>query len=451
MTTLALTQAIFDELRRGLKDRDETAWVLVARVARDGQLLLARTVHPVGPAAYLQRGPHALQITSPGFVPAFKAARLDDAIPVFVHTHPNGRPARSRADIKVDRQLHHLAIARGLAGYGSLILAGDQDAPMLTGRLWLGDARATKISTVRVAGERLTIIRAAAGGVAQPPPALFDRQLRAFGADGQRLLGMLQVGVVGAGGTGSAVIEQLARLGVGAILCFDDDTVDESNLTRIHGSARRHVGTLKVKLAKRAAQACGTGTRVTARPVKITSASAVLELAGCDVILGCTDDHAGRLVLSRLAYHYLVPVIDCGVTIQSDRGRVGEITGRVTYVAPGSPCLTCRGQVDALTAGQQMRNADERAALVQEGYAPGLEEAAPAVVAFTTAVAALAVNELLARLFGYGAEHPGQLLARFGARELRHAGRPAQPGHSCTDPAQWGLGDSDPPLGILGL
>lgn len=450
MTTLALTQAAFDELRAGLAETDETAWMLTARVARGERLLLGRELRPVTADAYLERGAHALRIGSSGFVPSLKAALHDDAIPLFVHTHPSGDPRRSRADRTVDRELRDLAARRGCGGYGSLILAGPVEDPRVSGRVWLGEGRAVRIDRIRVAGPRPAVLLAAAER-SRPHATLFDRQLRAFGADGQRLLGALRVGVVGAGGTGSAVVEMLARLGIGTIVCFDDDRVDESNLTRIHNSARRHVGSLKVALARRAAGACGTGTRVIGRPIKITCAAAVSELAGCDLIFGCSDDHAGRLVLSRLAYHYLVPVIDCGVTIHAESQRVEEITGRITYVAPGTPCLTCRGQVDVLVAGQQMRSTSERAALIDEGYAPGLGEPAPAVVAYTTAVAALAVNELLARLFGYGDGAPGQLLLRFGARELRRAGRGAQSGHSCTQPSQWGLGDQTPALGIVGL
>ncbi len=33
-------------------------------------------------------------------------------------------------------------------------------------------------------------------------------------------------------------------------------------------------------------------------------------LKSCDVIFGCTDDHAGRAFLNRLAYFYNIPLID---------------------------------------------------------------------------------------------------------------------------------------------
>jgi molybdopterin/thiamine biosynthesis adenylyltransferase len=281
---------------------------------------------------------------------------------------------------------------------------------------------------------------------------MFDRQVRAFGPEGQRLLRALTIGVVGAGGTGSPTVEQLARLGVGRILSIDDDRVDRRNLTRIHQSAESDIGRLKVEVARDSAEAFGTGTIVEAIPEKAISADVIRRLAGCDLIFGCTDDHAGRLVLSKLAYHYLVPVIDLGVQVDVGDGNVRGVHGRVTFAGPGYPCLECRGQVDLRLAAAEQMNPDERARQAEEGYVPGIGEAAPALVPYTTATSSTAVTEMTARLFGFGEEPPpGQLLLGLHDRSVRTAGRPARAGHYCTDPTQWGKGDTTPPLGIIGI
>jgi tRNA A37 threonylcarbamoyladenosine dehydratase len=100
--------------------------------------------------------------------------------------------------------------------------------------------------------------------------ASFDRQIRAFGPDGQRLLAETRVGVVGAGGTGSAVCEQLVRLGVGDVLVLDPDVIndDGSNVTRVYGSTMNDLGMPKVDIVARAADQIGFGTNVT--PVQQT-------------------------------------------------------------------------------------------------------------------------------------------------------------------------------------
>lgn len=450
MRTLAISGPDAERLLGGLALVDETAWVLTARSAVGGHLLLGRELHDVPDEAYAHRGSRKLEITSTGFVPGFAAARRENGVAVFVHTHPGGDPRPSTLDEAVDAELARFAERRGLKGYGALILGGTPAAPRFTGRLFSPDGTVQPIEHLRVAGRRLRFLpRDDASG--DEPPAVFDRQVRAFGQDGQRVLAALRVGVVGAGGTGSAVIEQLARLGVGQLVVVDDDTVDESNLTRIHEATGDDVGKDKAVVAKNRGEAFGTGTRIEAFVGTAASRAGVDQLLTCDVVFGCTDDYAGRLVLSRLAYHYLLPVIDCGVVVDAHDGTVRGVVGRVTRVAPGEPYLVCRGQVDPRRASEEMMDPEQRRALAGEGYAAGADAPAPAVVAFTTATAAFAVNELLAGLFGYAESCSPQVLLRMHAQSIARGGRPAADGHLCVTPEEWGLGDTEPLLGIVGL
>lgn len=452
MTTLAINGAHAARLLEALDERDETAWVLTAAVMKGGELLLGRELLEVPADAYVERGPTRLRIASTGFVPAFSRARSEGHVAVFVHTHPGGLATPSLPDAEVDRVLRAHARDRGLVGYASLVVGGVSAQPAVAGSVWVDDAGPTSIGKVRVAGSDMCVWLADGQDLGGPLP-IFDRQVRAFGPDGQRLLSGLRVGVVGAGGTGSATIEQLARLGVGELVVVDDDVVDEANLTRIHESSHDDIDVPKVDLAKRRAESFGTGTRVRAVRGTVASRVGVDALAGCDVIFGCTDDNAGRLVLNRIAYRYLIPVLDSAVVIDADGGAgvLRGVTGRVTVVVPGEPCLLCRGQVDASLASEEMMDPAARRALSGEGYARGATGPAPAVVSFTTAVAALAVSEWLGRLLGYAESTSSQLLVRFHGQEIRRAGRPAVPGHMCVEPAEWALGATEPPLGIVGL
>ncbi len=47
------------------------------------------------------------------------------------------------------------------------------------------------------------------------------------------LIAHMKIAVVGCSGTGSIVIEQLARLGVGELVIVDPDKVEKKNLNRI--------------------------------------------------------------------------------------------------------------------------------------------------------------------------------------------------------------------------
>ncbi len=163
----------------------------------------------------------------------------------------------------------------------------------------------------------------------EPGDDVYDRQIRAFGVDGQRLLRNLRVGVVGAGGTGSAVVEQLVRLGVRDIVVIDPDTIndDGSNVTRVYGSTMTDRGEAKVALAERNADRIGLGTALTPVPGSINDEATARLLTSRDVIFGCTDDNRGRVTLGRLATWYLIPVIDMGVKLTSSNGRLRGIEG----------------------------------------------------------------------------------------------------------------------------
>lgn len=451
---LALPESVVDELRVALALENESAWTGVARVALDGRLLLAGALRAVPDDAYEERLPRRMRIASRGFMPAFTAAARDNgAIPVFIHTHPRMSPRPSDLDDAVDGMLCALAESRtGRAGYASIIIGGRPEAPRVTGRFWRTTETFEPLDRLRAAGPHLRTLLADDREGDGPPAAMFDRQVRAFGPEGQRLLRALTIGVVGCGGTGSPTVEQVARLGVGRLIVVDDDTVDERNLTRIHQSVRTDVGRLKVDVARESAEAYGTGAVVEMIAEKAVTEAVIRRLAACDLVFGCTDDHAGRLILSKLAYHYLVPVIDLGVQVDVGDGRVRGVHGRVTFAAPGYPCLECRGQVDLRLVAAEQMDPDERDRQAAEGYVPGLSDAAPAVVPYTTATSATAVTEMTARVFGFGEDPPpGQLLLGLHDRSVRAAGRPAQAGHYCTDPDRWGLGDTSPPLGISGI
>jgi len=89
---------------------------------------------------------------------------------------------------------------------------------------------------------------------------------------------------------------------------------------------------------------------------------------------------------------------------------------------------------------------EERRRLEGEGYAPALGRTEPAVVAFTTLVAATAVSELLERLIGYGPEpRPSEVLVRCHDREISTNAEAPRARHYCdVSSGKLGIGITDP-------
>jgi hypothetical protein len=217
----------------------------------------------------------------------------------------------------------------------------------------------------------------------------------------------LAIAVVGCSGTGSPLIEQLARLGVGRLVLVDPDRVEQKNLNRILNATWEdaELGRLKVDVMSRAIKAMGLGTDVEAIGDNLATPRAVKAVAECDVVFGCMDGVEGRHLLNRLAAYYVLPYFDVGVKLEADgRGGVNEACGAVHYLKPDGASLLDR-RVYTLeqlkSAGLQRTDPEAYRTQVSAGYIRGVAEDRPAVISVNMHIASAAVNEFLARLHPY--------------------------------------------------
>lgn len=317
---------------------------------------------------------------------------------------------------------------------------------MFTGTLHSEDSSVESIDRIWVVGDGWRLLSSFNSERAELTP-LFERNVRAFGPDMQVALRELHVAIVGCGGTGSSVAEQLVRLGVRHFTLIDNDTVSESNVTRLYGSTLSDIGRPKVEVVAQHIMRIATDAHCHMVQGTISLQPVALALTAADLIFGCTDDNAGRLVLSRLSTYLLTPVIDVGVLLSSkEDGTLSDINGRVTVLSPGSACLVCRDRIDLQRAAAELMNPNERRRLQDEGYAPALAGVEPAVIAFTTAVASAAVAEMLERFVGYGPEpRPSEILLRFHEREISTNSRSCRERHYCNETSnKWGWGGGSP-------
>ncbi|WP_316201384.1 MULTISPECIES: ThiF family adenylyltransferase [unclassified Bradyrhizobium] len=450
ITTLVLTEPLFQELEQTARLPVETAGVLLAGMARapNGDIrLLGRAMHWVPQDAYLAREGDHLSIASHGYVPALAEAERLGAIPIWFHTHPGigSHPTPSMADRKVDQDIADLFRLRsGTELYITLIASPRDTGITFTGEVNFGDGGKAPIDRLWRVGDKWQLINSF-NSTDQQIPEIFDRSVRAFGPEIQQTLGALRVGVVGCGGTGSAVAEQLVRLGVRHLTLIDADTLTESNVTRVYGSTPAAVGKPKTAVLQCHLRAIAPDLECKAVAAMVTLEKTARELIPCDIVFGCTDDNAGRLVLSRLSTFLATPVIDLGVLLGGD-GALASINGRVTTLAPGGACLVCRDRIDLARAQTELRTPEERIRLENEGYAPVLGGVEPAVVTFTTGIASAAINELLERLIGFGpSPRPTEVLFRWHEREISTNNAKPRPQHYC-DPESHkiGKGESNP-------
>ena len=409
----------------------------------DETRLLVQDVLPVEESEIVESSAVHMKITAPSFLRALKRANESRQCFIFVHSHPAEVPTHSPQDDREERKLFSTAYnrVRGTGVHASVVFSAPYHP---IGRVWLDGGAVRPIDVIRIIGDRLRFFyRDAADAV---DLNIYDRQVRAFGPDLQRLLKRLRVGVVGAGGTGSSVVEQLLRLGVGHMLVADPQSLVASNVTRVYGSRLTDAGTPKAFLADRLGSEIGLGTEFRTLTRSITFESVLKEFRNCDLIFGCTDDQWGRSLLNRLSTYYIIPVFDMAAKIDSIEGVIRSVQGRVTTLMPGATCLFCRGRIQADRIRAEVLDAlnpDEAEQLRREGYAPELADSDPAVITFTTSVAATAINQMLHKLTGFmGLEaNATEIICRFDANHIGKNQTASKDDCSCSDRSKWGRGD----------
>jgi ThiF family len=231
-----------------------------------------------------------------------------------------------------------------------------------------------------------------------------QRTKQAFGDRTTAMLNSLRVGIVGCSGTGSWMIEMLARLGVGELVLVDPDSIERKNLNRIVNSmaADAKAGAKKVHVFERAIAAMGLNTKVHSHPTDLAHPEVVEHLASCDILFGCVDSADGRELLNRIGTYYIVPYFDVGVRLDADgAGGISQVCAAIHYLLPGGSSLLNRGVITANQVGAEaMRrtNLEQFTALAKEGYVHGASVGAPAVISLNGFAASHAVNEMLARI-----------------------------------------------------
>jgi molybdopterin/thiamine biosynthesis adenylyltransferase/proteasome lid subunit RPN8/RPN11 len=408
--------------------------------------LLSREVIPVRPQHYAARTANRLSIDSDSYASVAKQAMTRNEAIVFVHSHPEEVVDFSLQDDREEPKVMAFFQSRiPEIPHGSMVFSTRDN---FRARIWSGYGWHT-VERIRIIGRRFRFVDSVEGR--EPIADFYDRNVSAFGFEIQRLLRTLHVGVVGAGGTGSAVVEQLARLGAGKISIFDGENLEASNVTRVHGSGLAQIGIGKAALQQMHVTAIGLKSNATAWQSHINDEITAKRLRECDVVFGCTDMQGPRATLVRLALWYLIPVFDMATKVQARDGIIRTICGCVTTLFPSEACLFCRGRIDPAIIRAESLPEEQRDREIEEGYITGLETDEPAVVMFTTSVAAQAVIELLHRLTGFMGEDrvSSEILMLFNDSRVRTNRQTPLPDCICQRRNNWGLGDTRDFLGKI--
>lgn len=157
-------------------------------------------------------------------------------------------------------------------------------------------------------------------------PCRYNRNIGSIGIEGQKRLLESRVLIVGLGGLGGFLCEELARAGAGQILGVDGDVFDQTNLNRQLFCNESDLGKSKAKEAKKRIKKANSSvdfiaftSRFSEIPQKIWN--------DIELVFDCLDNIKDRIILVQRCSQANIPLV---------HGAIAGWCGEVATVWPGS-------------------------------------------------------------------------------------------------------------------
>lgn len=128
---------------------------------------------------------------------------------------------------------------------------------------------------------------------------MFDRLIALIGEDKIKLIGSVNILLLGVGGVGGYVAEALVRSGIAKITIVDADTIERSNLNRQIIALHSTLDKAKVDVMKERLEDINPSISVDTRKVMLDETLSGLELLHYDYIVDCIDDTPVKVALAK--------------------------------------------------------------------------------------------------------------------------------------------------------
>lgn len=152
-------------------------------------------------------------------------------------------------------------------------------------------------------------------------PLRYHRNIGTISVSEQQVLLNSKVVVIGCGGLGGNVLEQLARLGIGTIIGWDFDAFEEHNINRQILSDFSLLGKGKVEAAESRLKAINPAVCFQAVKSRFDTEQARTVLPGCKTVIDALDNARDRLKLSSACRELGIPLVHGAV-----EGWMGQLT-----------------------------------------------------------------------------------------------------------------------------
>ena len=409
-------EMVWAHLLDGNSESESAGFIFVVPGSQDDDIKVFEYVewYPVPSDGFVERSWYHLELTDEVRGAVIKRAHDLGASIVEFHSHGGSQPAAfSHSDHRGFREfVPHVQWRLKKKPYFAVVVTQND----FDGLVWISDPKRPHHLDGIMVGDKLLKPTRLSSLVADSER--YDRNVRFFGQKGQDALGAASVAVVGIGGLGTHVVQQLALLGVGRLVLIDPEEVDETNRNRYVGL--RHddsvPGMPKVDLGRRLAGEVSPEIEVVPIAECLSSKAVFEAIIRSDYVFGCLDNDGARLILNELCLAYDKPYFDLASDILEGGTRYG---GRVCVVRGGTGCLVCNGELNIEAAQIDLMSDEQRRdqAAIYGIPLDALGKAGPSVVSINGVIASLGVTEFMLMATGVP-RRPKEFLKYYGQRGI---------------------------------
>jgi len=317
------------------------------------------------------------------------------------HIHPNDPAKFSPIDEKEELNfMRHIADKIEGIYHGSLVFGNSLDT--LDG--WFYDREEDKT----IAIEKITVVGKNNFLVFVPPlsclkerklaPQL-DRTIEAFGEKAVRMLGTLDIGVVGASALGAPFLEFIVRDRMNSLLLCDPDIIENTNQNRLPFVTLSDNGRYKVEFYADYINQINPEMEISTFQETFYNEDVQKAFSQPDMFFGCVDS-GSRLSINRRALANCIPYFDHGAGIEIKNGRPNFVGGQIYSTIPGREvCLNCSGVFNNLK--QEYLSPEEREREIKQGYLKDVKDGINPLVHFLDyTIAGIGYHQMLKYLWG---------------------------------------------------
>ncbi|MGE5380768.1 MAG: HesA/MoeB/ThiF family protein [Methylocystaceae bacterium] len=144
-------------------------------------------------------------------------------------------------------------------------------------------------------------------------PPRYERNYKSISVDDQARLAASTVAIVGCGGLGGSMAEELARLGIGSLILIDGDRIEESNLNRQLFAVETNMGKCKVEAARDRLRQVNSEVKLELVAEWFNEDNAERCFRGADLVCDALDSITRRIELERSCHNLGLPLVYAGI------------------------------------------------------------------------------------------------------------------------------------------